>query len=239
MTVLWLVWTYLVASIPFGLVVTTLWGGDEDIRTTGSGNIGATNVARVHGWRLAGAVIALDVAKGFLPVLGARLLWPDAGHLLLGTVLLTAFLAHCFPVWLEFRGGKGVATGAGGLLALAPWVTMPAVAVWLTVLGVSGRSSVAALTATLSIVLFSWWVDPSVLGVVVVLALGILLTHVPNLRRLVRGEESALIRPVRWGRQAPVLDADRVLEEGPAGQAPPVWRERVPDPLEPTIPPED
>ncbi|MCA9491948.1 MAG: glycerol-3-phosphate 1-O-acyltransferase PlsY [Myxococcales bacterium] len=239
MIVLWLVWTYLVASIPFGLVVTTLWGGDEDIRTTGSGNIGATNVARVHGWRLAGVVIALDVAKGFLPVLGARLLWPDAGHVLLGAVLMTAFLAHCFPVWLEFRGGKGVATGAGGLLALAPWVTMPAVAVWLAVLGVSGRSSVAALTATLSIVVFSWWVDPAVLGVVLMLALGILLTHVPNLRRLVRGEEAALIRPVRWGRQAPVLDADRVLEEGPAGQAPPVWREKIPDPLEPTIPPED
>ncbi len=235
----WLALTYLVASVPFGLVVSTLYGGDDDIRSAGSGNIGATNVARVHGWELGGVVIALDAAKGFLPVLGAVLLWPDASPLAHGLVLLTAFLAHCFPVWLEFKGGKGVATGAGGLVALAPWVAVPGVAVWLATLGASGRSSVAALAATLSIVVFAWWLDPAVLPVVFLLALGILLTHVPNLRRIVRGEESTLVRPVRWGRPAPDLDATRVLHEGPAGAPAPVWRERVSDPLEPTQPPED
>jgi glycerol-3-phosphate acyltransferase PlsY len=237
-----LVSTYLLASVPFGLVLTTLYGGDVDIRTAGSGNIGGTNVARLYGWRLAALVIGLDVAKGFVPVAVSAWQWPDAGAWWHGTVLMTAFLAHCFPVWLEFRGGKGVATGAGGLLALTPWASLPAVVVWGLVLAGTGRSSVAALAATASVVALAAWLDPAALPVVGVLAVGIVATHVSNVRRLLRGEEGTVVRPVRWGRSPATSAAptvDQVLREGPAGRAAAIWREKVSDPLEPTVPPEE
>lgn len=218
---------YLLAAVPFGVVVTTLWGGDVDIRSAGSGNIGGTNVARVYGWRLAGAVIALDVAKGFVPVLLAQWLWPNAEVWWPALVSLTCFVGHCFPVYLEFRGGKGVATGAGGLLALSPYVTLPAVAVWILLLGLTGRSSVAALGATASVVVVAAVVDPTMLPVVGMLGLGILATHVPNVRRLVRGEEGAVVRPVRWGRASEMqVDPELLLRQGPTGgPAVPLWRE--------------
>lgn len=215
--------TYLLAAVPFGLVVTTLYGGDDDLRTTGSGNIGATNVARVYGWGMAGWVVLLDVAKGFVPVLLARWIWPESGVLWAGTVVLTAFLAHCYPVYLEFRGGKGVATGAGGLLALSPWVTVPAIAIWMTLLHLFGRSSVAALGAAASLVAVAAWVDRGLLPVVAVLCLGILTTHVPNIRRLIRGEENTVVQPVTWGRDTG--KATQHLSQGPAGGAAPAqWR---------------
>ncbi len=226
--------SYLLASIPFGLVITTLYGSDADIRATGSGNIGATNVARVYGWRLAGWVIFFDVAKGFVPVLLAKALWPDAGLWWPGLVALWCFTAHCFPAYLEFRGGKGVATGAGGLLALSPWVTVPAVGVWVTVVAATGRSSLAALTSVVAVCLLAWFVHPEVLAVVALFGVGVFLTHATNIRRLVRGEEKEVIRPVRWTRgDEGGLTAEQALAQGPGGGAvPPVWREGVADPLE-------
>src|SRR5690606_36079791 len=125
-------------AVPVGVVVTTLFGGDEDVRREGSGNIGATNVARVHGWRLAVPVMILDVGKGLVPVLVAGWAWPG---LLPGVELawltavgLVAFLGHCYPIYLAFHGGKGVATGAGAILAIAPLPTLVAVATWGVVL---------------------------------------------------------------------------------------------------------
>lgn len=215
------------AAIPFGLVVTTLYGGEADIRTAGSGNIGATNVARVYGWRLAGSVIALDAAKGFGPVLLARFWWPEAGLWWPAVVLATCFLAHCFPVYLEFRGGKGVATGAGGLLALSPWVTLPAAAVWVALLGLTGRSSAAALGATTAAILIAWAFDPPMVPIVAAMALGVISTHVKNIRRLIRGEERAVVRPVRWARAGHEQgDPTALLHQGPAGGAPAaIWKE--------------
>jgi glycerol-3-phosphate acyltransferase PlsY len=217
----------LVAAIPFGLVVTSLFGGDEDLRTHGSGNIGATNVARVYGWRLAGLVIALDMAKGFLPVLLARFLWPDDGVWFPSFVMLVCVFAHCFPPYLDFRGGKGVATGAGGLLALSPYVTVPAVAAWIAILGITGMSSVAALGGTAAALLLALTIDTEVLPAVLLLGIGIVATHVPNIRRLWRGDETTVIRPVRWRRGTTATDDVAVLlQQGPAGgPAPKSWRE--------------
>jgi acyl phosphate:glycerol-3-phosphate acyltransferase len=219
--------SYLVAAIPFGLVVTTLYGGESDIRTAGSGNIGATNVARVYGWRLAGSVIALDAAKGFVPVLLASIWWPEAGLWWPAIVLATCFFAHCFPVYLEFRGGKGVATGAGGLLALSPWVTVPAAAVWVALLGVTGRSSAAALGATTAAILIAWGFHREMVPIVAAMALGVIATHVPNIRRLIRGEERAVVRPVRWVRAGHENgDPTALLHQGPSGgPAATVWKE--------------
>ena len=232
----WVVGTYLVAAIPFGLVLSTLYGGDEDIRSAGSGNIGATNVARVVGWRIAGPALILDVAKGFLPVLGARYLWPDLGLWWAGLVAGVAFLAHCFSVYLEFRGGKGVATGAGGMLALAPVPTLLAAALWALVLATTGRSSVGALTAAMGLIGLAWWLQPDVVPVVVLLAIGIGLTHLSNIRRLMQGQERQVVRPVRWrGRRGGAVDdPSALLEQGPSGEAlgPAMWREPVLDPLD-------
>lgn len=228
---LYLAFTYLLAAIPFGLVITTLYGGDVDVRASGSGNIGATNVARLYGWRLAGPVAALDVSKGCLPVALGTWLWADAGMLWGGLLATMAFIGHCFPVYLEFKGGKGVATSAGALLGLAALPTLAAAVVWMIILAVAGRSSVAALSAGAAFLALAWWLEPAVLPVGGVLVLGVLLTHVANIRRLVAGKESEIMRPVRWGRRTE-LSADEILSQGPGGGlTPPLWREAVPDPL--------
>lgn len=208
--------TYLFAAIPFGLVVSTLYGGDEDIRRAGSGNIGATNVARVYGARMGFRVALLDIAKGFVPVALGLVWWPGASIWWGGLLTVTAFLAHCYPVYLEFKGGKGVATAAGGLLALAPAVTLPTALLWLALLKASGRSSVAALGAAGFLVAAAAIAAPAVLPVVGALSLGIMTTHVPNIRRLIRGQESTIVRPVRWGQRARG-SAEALLAQAPSG----------------------
>jgi glycerol-3-phosphate acyltransferase PlsY len=228
-----LVFTYLVAAIPFGLVITTLYGGDVDVRAAGSGNIGATNVARVYGWRLAGPVLLLDALKGFSPVLFAVLAWPDAHVAWPQVVGLVAFVGHCWPVYLEFKGGKGVATAAGALLALTPASTGLAVAVWTAVFLVGRRSSIAALAASLAVVGFTAWLRPDLLIAVIVVAALVVWRHVANIRRIVDGEEAALVEPVRWGRRhATPTPVENLLQQGPGGlgTGPAVWREEA-DPL--------
>lgn len=212
----WLLGTYLLAAVPYGLVLTTLFGGETDLRASGSGNIGATNVARTHGWKLAVPALLLDMGKGALPVLGATLLWPEVWWLP-ATAGLVAFFAHCWPVYLEFHGGKGVATAAGVMLVLAPWPALGAVGVWLALLGATGRSSVAALTATVALVGLVAWLQPTLLLMAALLMAGIVIRHLTNIRRLVRGEEAAIVRPVRLGREAGQPMGAEVLEESPAG----------------------
>ena len=226
---------YLLGSIPFGLVITTLYGGDLDIRQAGSTNIGATNVARLYGWRLAAPALAADVLKGLLPVLMASALWPNANIAWLGLVGAAAWTGHCFSVYLEFRGGKGVATGAGVMLGVAPLPTAAAVATWALILKLTGRSSVAALVAVVAMVAFTWKLAPTALIIAALLAIATLLTHVANIKRLVRGEEEAVVKSVRWNRAGTERPSvEQLLSEGPAGGAstPPQWRETIDDPLD-------
>lgn len=229
--------TYLLAAVPFGLVLATLFGGDLDIRSEGSGNIGATNVARLYGWRVAAPVLLLDLAKGLVPVLLADQVVPGQGVWWPCLVGLVAYLGHCYPVYLSFRGGKGVATGAGVMLALAPGPALAAIATWALVLFATGRSSASSLAAVVVLIASVAAVAPAILPLGLVLGFWVVQRHIANIRRLVIGAEDAIIRPVRWGRAADVgADPEALLAAGPSGSptAAPVWREVHPDPLDAT-----
>jgi glycerol-3-phosphate acyltransferase PlsY len=179
---------YLVGSIPFGLVLTRL-AGYGDIRRIGSGNIGATNVLRTGSKGLAAATVLLDAGKGALAVLVAERFGPDMAAI----AAICSFVGHLFPIWLGFKGGKGVATSAGILLALAWPVGVVALAVWLVMAFALRYSSVAALSACAAAVIAAWLlVDEQRFLVTVVLALLVVLKHHQNIRRLLRGEESKI-----------------------------------------------
>jgi glycerol-3-phosphate acyltransferase PlsY len=183
---LWLALGYLAGSVPFGLVMARLFGLG-DLRKIGSGNIGATNVLRT-GNRLAAALtLLLDAGKAGLMVLAARLFAAEDAAQLAG---LAAFAGHCYPVWLGFRGGKGVATLFGLLFALAWPVGLAAGATWLATAALWRFSSLAALVAAASVPLWAL-----VLGSAHLAALGILLAalifwrHRENIARLRAGAE--------------------------------------------------
>ena len=231
---LFLLFSYLIAAIPFGLAITTVYGGETDIRSAGSGNIGATNVARLYGWRLATPVLALDIAKGALPVLIGTAIWSDQGNLWLLLLALAPFLGHCFSIFLEFRGGKGVATGAGALLVLAPLPMLATVILWAALLGVFGRSSMASLISALFLLIVAALLKLAALPAILLLCAGIAYTHTANIQRLVRGEEKQVMRPVRWARPKPAtMSVHAMLNDSVSGQGsgPALWREDTSDPL--------
>jgi glycerol-3-phosphate acyltransferase PlsY len=180
---------YLLGSIPFGLILTRL-AGAGDIRTIGSGNIGATNVLRTGRKGLAAATLVLDALKGTLPV------WFAGRYLGLDPMLaaaLGAFLGHIAPVWLGFRGGKGVATYIGILIALDWRAALVFAIVWFTVAFGSRYSSLAALVATIVAPLALWWLDganPALL--LALLSLILWLKHRPNIARLLAGTEGRI-----------------------------------------------
>jgi acyl phosphate:glycerol-3-phosphate acyltransferase len=180
---------YLLGSIPFGLLLTRL-GGYGDIRRIGSGNIGATNVLRTGNRTLAVLTLLLDAGKGALAVLIAARFGPDMAAL----AAAAAFIGHVFPVWLRFRGGKGVATAAGILLAYAWPVGLLALATWLLVAAATRYSSLAALVAAAMAPPYAWLVtrETRPTEVVLFLAAIIVLRHADNIRRLLRGEESRI-----------------------------------------------
>ena len=179
---------YLLGSIPFGLLLTRL-AGLGDIRSIGSGNIGATNVLRTGNRLLAAATLLLDGGKGAVAVaVGARLGLHGAA---LGGA--AALLGHVFPAWLAFKGGKGVATGLGVLLAITVPVGAAACLTWLIVAAASRYSSLAALAAFALAPVYAWlggYRETALLALF--LAVLVWLRHHANLRRLLRGEESKI-----------------------------------------------
>lgn len=181
---------YLVGAIPMSWLVARLAGG-IDLRTVGSGNLGATNLYRVLGWRYAVPAGAFDIAKGALPtIVLPRLIGPEAWLPL--AVGGAAVVGHVFSVFVRFRGGKGVATAAGVVLALAPLPLLISFVIWVTVLKASGYVSLASMLGAVSFPVSAALLgtaNPYVVPVGVALAVLILLTHRANIGRLLAGTE--------------------------------------------------
>jgi acyl phosphate:glycerol-3-phosphate acyltransferase len=177
---------YLLGSIPFGVVITRAMGLGN-LRDIGSGNIGATNVLRTGNKGAALATLLLDAAKGGLAVLIARyLVGEDAAQL----AALTAFLGHLFPIWLGFKGGKGMATFLGTLLALAWPVGLAACATWAVTAAVTRISSLSALVAAALAALWAWALGHADMTLlVIVLAALVILRHHANITRMLAGTE--------------------------------------------------
>jgi glycerol-3-phosphate acyltransferase PlsY len=183
---------YLLGSIPFGVVATRL-GGLGDIRRVGSGNIGATNVLRTGRKDLAALTLVGDAGKGALAVLLARALFlgQDGGETAGALAGAAAFLGHLFPVWLGFKGGKGVATAMGVMLAAAWPAGLLALATWLVVLAVFRISSLSALAAAVLSPLYAVLAHASepVRLLILFAAILVLVRHRPNIARLMKGQE--------------------------------------------------
>lgn len=185
--------SYLVGAIPFGLVLSR--GRGIDIREQGSRNIGATNVSRLLGKKLGFCTLLLDIAKGYLPMFAAGLLVGDGpgGNLVIGLCGAAAITGHMFPVYLGFKGGKGVATGLGVFLYLAPKALLLCFVVFITAVGLSGYVSLGSLLASAAILPGLYFLaEPSwklVLAAFVVIMIWI--KHYQNIGRLLKGTEKS------------------------------------------------
>ncbi len=176
---------YGLGSIPFGLILTRLFGAG-DLRQIGSGNIGATNVLRTGRKGLAAGTLLLDMAKGAAAVCIARMI--SADYALLGGV--GAFLGHLYPVWLRFRGGKGVATMLGITLALMWQIGAVFGVVWLSALALSRTSSVGGMAAAVAAPITAFAVGDAAIGVMLMALAGMVLwKHGDNIKRLIAGTE--------------------------------------------------
>jgi len=184
---------YLMGSIPFGFVLGRIVLG-VDVRTVGSGNIGGTNVARAGGKKLGFAVIVLDAVKAVVPVVVARRLLEGtpAGEIWMVLVAVAAFSGHLFPVWLGFKGGKGVATAVGIFLVLAPWAAIAGLITFAVAYAATRISSVGSLAGTAVCTVGAFvqhgWTSP-ISWACLVIALLIVVRHRANIRRILSGEE--------------------------------------------------
>jgi acyl phosphate:glycerol-3-phosphate acyltransferase len=184
-----LVFGYLCGSIPFGVILTRL-AGTQDLRTIGSGSIGATNVLRTGRKGLAAGTVLGDALKGTVAVIVAGTFAGPDGAMAAG---LGAFLGHLFPVWLKFRGGKGVATYIGILLGLLWPAALLFCAVWLVVAVATRYSSLAALVASVAAPIFLWWLGHLALAALfAVITLLVFYAHRENIRRLLAGREGKI-----------------------------------------------
>ncbi|HXQ26952.1 MAG TPA: glycerol-3-phosphate 1-O-acyltransferase PlsY [Candidatus Acidoferrales bacterium] len=203
MNPLWLILAvaYLLGSIPFGLLIVKAQGG-PDVRTTGSGNIGAANVARSAG-AIAGVLTLLfDVGKGYLAVwIAGR--WTGGSVRWMMAAAVAAVVGHVFPVWLRFRGGKGVATGLGVFLPICPEAVAAAAALWLIMVGFWRYSSLGSIVAAAALPVFVYvfyapgHAPPTYVSLgTILISLLVLVKHRGNMERLVAGKEGRL----RWRR---------------------------------------
>ena len=176
---------YAFGSIPFGLLIAKL-GGKGDIRSIGSGNIGATNVLRTGSKGLAAATLLLDLAKGLIPVLIAReLFWED-----MGWTALFAVIGHCFPVWLGFKGGKGVATNAGVSFGLGLLLGGVYAVTWIAVLAITRISSLAGMSAVVATAVAAYATgNTTFFYVLTLIAVIVIWLHRENIKRLMAGTE--------------------------------------------------
>jgi len=180
---------YLLGSIPYGLILTKL-AGTPDLRTIGSGNIGATNVLRTGRKGLAAATLVLDALKGTVAVIISGYLGGPDAAMLAG---LGAFLGHIFPVWLDFKGGKGVAVYIGILIGLIWPAAVVFCAIWLALAFAFRYSSLSALTASVITPLFLWWLGHVALAVLfTVLTVLLFFMHRENVKRLLAGTEGKI-----------------------------------------------
>ena len=191
MTVIIMLVAYLLGSIPFGYIFAKLFG-KTDIREHGSGNIGATNVLRVMGWKLALPVFVLDLLKGFMAVFLAKIV--DSGSLLPLAAGILVMLGHSFPLFLGFKGGKAAATAIGVLLALSGWVTLALFAAAVLILAVTRYVSLASVVGSLLVPIFFWLFGFDLPHIIFGLAVAALVVfrHQANIKRLLSGTEPKL-----------------------------------------------
>ena len=185
---------YLYGSIPFGFILTKMAGGG-DIRTIGSGNIGATNVLRTGRKSLAAATLILDAAKGAFSIFIVSLFLSKAvlADAYLGLAGVSAVIGHCYPVWLKFSGGKGVATGLAVITMLSPISGILFIATWILVAYLIKYSSLAALTAFASSSISALILENNEISIaIIVITLLAFFRHTENIKRLLSGEESRI-----------------------------------------------
>ncbi len=190
-TILTVAFSYLLGSIPFGFLLVRIFRG-QDVRLTGSGNIGATNVAR--SWPALGLLtLVLDALKGMVAVALTRAFFPG-DSLLAGLAALFAIAGHVFPIWLKFRGGKGVATALGSFVLLAPKALLLALVVFVVVVMMFRHVSLGSMLAVGLFPAFAWLLHdygeaPPVLGLMALASVLIIAKHQQNIRRLLAGTE--------------------------------------------------
>jgi len=185
---------YLLGAIPFGLLFSR-WLTGKDPREHGSGNIGATNALRTSGKKVGMLTLLADILKGALAVALARYLQDDPN--VVSVVALAAFIGHVFPIYLKFKGGKGVATMFGVLIPWLPWVALASFTIWLVLFKLTRYVSLASVVAAIMLPLFTWlfgiasWStnEPSSLIACGILALLVVARHIGNMQRILAGEE--------------------------------------------------
>ncbi len=204
-TLLIVVVSYLLGSIPFGYLLVRIFRG-EDVRQTGSGNIGATNVARTGSKGLAVATLLLDAMKGYIAVLHVYFFAdhhhdhvPDFGphsmYILAALAGFCAILGHMFPVWLRFKGGKGVATAVGSFFGIAPAAVVIVLLIFLAIVAVTRYVSLGSIVGAAVFPAAAWWLNPDLRDPVVLFfmcasSLLIIVRHKDNIRRLLSGSEN-------------------------------------------------